>query len=286
VRRDPSLRYARGARAVAAAAVLVARTAGAQPPEPSPSPSPITESELAHEVENPVSKLTSVAVEYQSDFGIGPLGVARDMLSIKPTVALAVTPDLRIMSRTNVPFVSQPDVAHGMQGTSGLGDILESLLLVPAPTAGVIFGLGPTVSLPTATERELGSGRIGLGPIAAVVTQPQPLTLGVLAAQTWSIAGASDRPDINRLALLVIGVFQFAGGWYVRTSPVIVADWNAGSPRNTWTVPVGGGVGKVLRVGHVPIDVFVAAYWNAIRPATATAPSGSAQLQLAVLLPH
>jgi hypothetical protein len=276
--------HAWGARAFATAAVLVARTAGAQAPEPAPRP--ITESELAHQVENPVSKLTSIAVEYQSDFGIGPLGVARDMLSIKPTFALAVTPDLSILSRTNVPFVSQAAVAHGMQSSSGLGDILESLLLVPGPVAGVICGVGPTVSLPTASARELGSGRMGVGPIAAVVTQPQPLTLGVLAAQTWSIASASDGPAINRLALLVLGVFQFAGGWYVRTSPVIVANWNAGSSRNTWTVPVGGGVGKVLRIGHVPIDVFLAGYWNAVRPATAAAPSGSAQVQLAVLLPR
>ena len=85
---------------------------------------------------------------------------------------------------------------------------------------------------------------------------------------------------------MYLGAFQFAGGWYLRTSPVIVADWNAGSLRNTWTVPVGGGAGKVLRVGDVPIDVSLAAYWNAIRPATAAAPSGSAQVQLAVLLPR
>jgi hypothetical protein len=266
------------------AAVLVARNARAQPPEPEPSP--VTESELAREVENPVSQLNSIPVEYQSEFGIGPRDVARDTLSIKPTFVLAVAPGLSIVSRTNVPLVSQPDVAQGMQRTSGLGDILESLLLVPAPITGVIWGIGPTVSLPTASATELGSGKLGAGPIAAVVTQPEPLMLGVLAAQTWSIAGASDRRDFSRLALTVIGVYQLAGGWYLRTSPVIVGDWNAGSLRNTWTVPVGGGAGKVLHVGAVPIDVFLSAYWNAIRPATAAAPSGSAQVQLAVLLPR
>jgi hypothetical protein len=263
--------------------LLVARAAGAQPAGREPSPP--TESALAREVENPVSQLNAIPVEYQSDFGIGPQNVARDTLSLKPTFVLSVTPSLNIVSRTNVPFVSQP-VAQGTERVTGLGDTVESLLLVPAPTAGVIWGLGPTVSLPTASARELGSGQYAVGPIAAVVTQPEPLMLGLLAAQTWSVAGASDRRDINRLALVVIGVYQLADAWYLRTSPVIVGDWNAGSLRDMWTVPVGGGAGKVLRVGRVPVDLFVSAYWNAIRPATATSPGGTAQVQVAVLLPR
>jgi hypothetical protein len=265
-------------------AVLVARTAKAQPPEPAPAP--LTERELARDVENPVSKLNSMPVEYQSDFGIGPRNVARDTLSIKPTFVLAVAPGLSIVSRTNVSFVSQPDIAQGMERTSGLGDVVESLLLVPTPTAGVIWGVGPTVSLPTASATELGSGKLGVGPIAAVVTQPEPLMLGVLAAQTWSIAGASDRADFSRLAFMLIGVYELAGGWYLRTSPVVIRDWNAGSLRDAWTVPVGGGAGKVLHVGKVPIDVFFSAYWNAIRPTNVAAPTGTAQVQLAILLPR
>jgi hypothetical protein len=265
-------------------AVLLARTAGAQPPEPAPTP--LTESELAGEVENPISKLNSMPIEYQSDFGIGPLNVVRDTFSIKPTFVHAVPPGLSIVSRTNVSVVSQPDVAQRMQRTSGLGDMVESLLLVPTPAAGVIWGLGPTVSLPTASSPELGSGKLGVGPIAAVVTQPEPLMLGVLAAQTWSIAGASDRRDFSRLAVMVIGVYELAGGWYLRTSPVVIGDWNAGSLRDAWTVPVGGGAGKVLYIGNVPIDVFLSAYWNAIRPANAGVPTGTAQVQLAILLPR
>jgi hypothetical protein len=264
--------------------LLAPSTVQAQPPENVP-PQP-DESGLAREVQNPVSKLSSVPVRYQTDFGIGPQGLARNTLSIRPTIAGSVTPDLSIVSRTTVPFVFQPDPAHGFATISGLGDIAESLYVVPSLASEVIWGVGPTVSLPTASEPELGSGQLGLGPTAAVLIQPRPLTLGVLAAQIWSVEGASTLPSVNRLSVMYVGAFHFPHGWYVHTAPIVTANWNAGSLRNTWTIPVGGGAGKVLNVGGVSISASVAAYWNVVRPDTVTAPSASAQVQVALLLPR
>ena len=48
-------------------------------------------------------------------------------------------------------------------------------------------------------------------------------------------------------------------------------------------IGVGGGGGKVLHVGDVPVNVSVGAYWNVLRPDTIAAPSGSVQVQVAVL---
>jgi hypothetical protein len=262
----------------------MARTASAQPPEHAPTQH--DESQLAGEVENPVSKLSSIPVRYQNDYGLGPTDLARHTLSIRPTVALRVAPDLNIVSRTTVPFVWAPDVAQGTGYASGLGDLAESLFFVPSPTSGFLWALGPSVALPTASTRQLGSGQLAVGPTAAVLLQPKPLLLGVVALQMWSIAGAPDRPDINRLSAMYFGALRLPGGWYVKTAPVITANWNAGSLRNMWTIPFGGGVGKVLYIGDVPISVSVAAYWNAVRPDSAAAPSSSAQVQIALLLPR
>jgi hypothetical protein len=124
-----------------------------------------------------------------------------------------------------------------------------------------------------------------VGPTAAALVQSGLLTLGVMGVQVWSIAGDSSRPDINRLGVVVFGALQLPRGWYLRTSPVISANWNAGSPGEIWTIPVGGGAGKVLHVGAVPIAVTVAAYWNVVRPTTVPAPLGNVQAQVALLLP-
>jgi hypothetical protein len=42
-------------------------------------------------------------------------------------------------------------------------------------------------------------------------------------------------------------------GWYLGTAPIITADWKA--PKgDRWVVPVGGGVGRICRLGTVPLN--------------------------------
>jgi len=276
--------HVRRAWVVAVAGVLVARVAGAQvPPE---QPAQPDETELSREVENPIGRLRSIPVQDLTEFGIGPNGLARNTIAIQPILTWSPSEDVSFVSRTRVPIVSTPDLTmRGGGYTSGLGDMTESLFLVPRSPPGVLWGLGPTFLLPTATANQLGSGQLGVGPSAAVLTQPRPLTLGVLVGQMWSIAGASNRPDISQLAIMYFAALHFPRGWYLNTMPIVTANWNAASPRNVWTVPVGGGGGKVFRAGGVPLNVSVGAYWNAIRPDTVAAPSGSAQVQVALLLP-
>lgn len=266
----------------AIAAVLVSREAGAQLPE---QPARPDETELAREDEDPLSKLTSVPFQNEADFGIGPHNLVRNTLSIQPTIALSVTDNLSLVSRTKVPIVSRPDVLHGTGYVTGLGDTTESIFLVPRSTSGVLWGVGPSILLPTASANELGLGQLGLGPSVAVLMQPSALTFGILATQLWSVAGGSDRSAVNQLSAMYFASFRFPSGWYLKTAPIVTADWNA-VLRNMWTVPVGGGGGKILNVGTVPVDVSVDAYWNAIRPDTLGSPAGSAQVQVALLFPR
>ena len=244
--------------------------------------------DLAREVEDPVTNLSSISLQNEVDLGIGPNSRARNTLSILPTYGIPLTRDVGIVSRTKVPIVSEPNLTGASGYTSGLGDVTESLFVVPkvGASSGVLWGVGPTLLLPTATPSTIGAGKFGLGPVAAVLMQPKPWTFGVLAGQVWSIAGARDRPNISLLSVMPLGAFYFPGGWYVNTAPEIKANWNATTPRNRWTVPVGAGGGKVFLADTFPINVSVGAYWNAIRPDTAASPLATAQLQVALLFPH
>jgi hypothetical protein len=58
--------------------------------------------------------------------------------------------------------------------------------------------------------------------------------------------------------------YHFAEGWSGGSSPNITTNWIATGGK--WTVPVGGGFGKALRLGEQPIKLDVDAYYNAIRP--------------------
>lgn len=251
------------------------------PEQPAPEPG---EAELAREVENPVGELGSIPLQNQVDFGMGPHARVENTLSLQPTYGFAMSRDVAIVSRTTVPMVSRPDLTRPNGYVSGLGDVGEMLLLARAPTAsGVLWGLGATTLLPTATAREIGSGKLGIGPAAALLVQSRRSTIAIVAAQTWSIAGAAERPEVNQLNVTPLASFRFGRGWSVSTAPSITARWNA-SARNTWTVPVGGEVGKVFFARTVPIEVSVGGYWNAIRPENAA--SASLLIRIALLFPH
>ena len=58
---------------------------------------------------------------------------------------------------------------------------------------------------------------------------------------------------------------QLKNGWYATTSPVITANWKADSDER-WTVPVGGGVGKIFHLGKLPVNAQLSAYYNVARP--------------------
>ncbi len=74
---------------------------------------------------------------------------------------------------------------------SGLGDTTQSFFLSPkAPgPGGIIWGLGPVILYPTATDDLLGSEKWGLGPTAVLLKQTGGWTYGILANQIWSRRG-------------------------------------------------------------------------------------------------
>jgi hypothetical protein len=55
------------------------------------------------------------------------------------------------------------------------------------------------------------------------------------------------------------------------------------SNSNVWTVPFGGGVGRVMKLGFQPVNISAQFYGNAVHPAGAS-PWGM-RLQIAFLFP-
>ena len=46
---------------------------------------------------------------------------------------------------------------------------------------------------------------------------------------------------------------------------MITANWEADSD-NRWTVPIGGGFGKITQWGKQPVDLSLSAYYNVEQP--------------------
>jgi len=115
------------------------------------------------------------------------------------------------------------------------------------------------------------------------LAQPGHWTLGVLVSNVWSFAGSRDRASVNQMLFQYFINYNLSQGWYVTVSPIITANWVASSAKNIWTVPFGGGVGRIMKFGLQPVNISAQVYANAVYPSGAS-PWGL-RLQIAFLFP-
>jgi hypothetical protein len=113
--------------------------------------------------------------------------------------------------------------------------------------------------------RRWASGIAGVG-----VYIEGPWVIGLLASNLWSFGSPYSRADVRLLNAQYFINYNMEGGWYLTSSPIITADWTA-RPGNQWTVPFGGGFGRVFKIGSQPVNVNLAGYYNAVRPDNAAA---------------
>jgi hypothetical protein len=108
--------------------------------------------------------------------------------------------------------------------------------------------------------------------------------VGALVNQQWDFAGWSDK-HVNQLLVQPIVNYNLAEGWYLTSVPIITANFST-SGDNHWTVPVGGGVGKLSRLATVglPVDAQLQAFYNAETPEFG--PDWQLRFQLKFLFPR
>ena len=250
--------------------VLVASYASAQ-----------DETELAKEAQNPVSDLISLPLQNNFNFGAGSKDKMIYLLNIQPVIPFHLSENWTLITRTIMPIINQPSLFPGVSSASGLGDINPTLFLASAKPGSVIWGAGPTFTLPTASDRLLGSGKWSMGPAGVVLTIQGPWVFGALLNNQWSVGGWGDK-NVNAGLLQPFINYNFPGGWYLSSAPIITANWKADSGER-WTVPLGGGGGKLFKVGKLPVNVLLQAYGNVERPRYA--PDWSLRFQLQFLFP-
>ena len=210
--------------------------------------------ELAKQTQNPVSSLISVPLQGNWDFGIGGRDATATLLNFQPVMPFAITKSTNVILRVIMPLTSQP----GPDGTriNGLSDVLATAFFSPAKSGRIIWGVGPVVQLPAATNNALGTERFGVGPSVVALTQPGKWTLGALFNQIWSTSGAADRDDINTTYLQPFANYNLGSGLSVGVSIEASANWEADE---TWTAPLLFNVSKVTLLGKRPVSFAVAA---------------------------
>jgi hypothetical protein len=222
--------------------------------------------DIAKQAQNPIASLISVPFQNNTTFGVGENSSVQNALEIEPVVPFRLTSDWNLITRTIVPLIDQPTLAPGLGNVSGIGDVQLSLYMSPVePTRGLIWGLGPSFSFATASDRSLGTGKDSAGLSTALLTIQGPWLVGVLITDVASIGGQDDRKNVHQFLMQPFANYNFSHGWYVDSSPIITADWKA-APGNKWTVPVGGGGGRIFHIGRQAVNTYVQAFDDVVRP--------------------
>ncbi len=226
---------------------------------------------LSEKSQNPIGDLISVPFQNNTNFGVGTLDKTQNVMLFQPVAPISLDPDWNLIVRPITPFTYQPPLFPGDSYDFGIGDIqLQTYFVpkktVPVPGGAITWGVGPVLQAKTATDPRLGTGKWSAGAGGVVFFAIKPFTFGALLNNIWSFAGDSDRANVNSMTLQPFINYNMKDGWYLVSSPVMTANWEATSG-NRFTIPLGGGFGRVFNIGKQPINAFVQAFGYADKPA-------------------
>jgi hypothetical protein len=266
--------------------------AAARAEEPAAPPAaPPSTLDLAKKAQNPVADLISVPLQSNFNFGYGAKDAPESsstqyLLNIQPVIPISLGQSgFNLITRPIVPVIRQPDLIEGGE-TWGVADIQIQSYLSPAGSKELIWGVGGVLQPPTATDGDkLGTQKWSAGPAAVVLSMPGKWVFGALATQLWSFAGKSDREDVSQTLVQPFINYNFDHGWYVSSAPIMTANWKADGNDNTFTVPMGGGFGRLIRVGKLPVNLQAQAFYNVVKPDDDPTADWTLRLQMQFLFP-
>jgi len=205
--------------------------------------------ELAKQTQNPVSSLISVPFQGNWDVGVGARDATATTLNIQPVAPFSLTKDVNVILRVIMPLVSQP-TDDGLR-INGMSDTVTTVFFSPARTGKVIWGAGPVLLFPTATNNALGQEQVGLGASVVALVQPGKWTTGLLWNQIWGAGGANDRPDINQGFFQPFVNYNLGNGIAVGASIEATASWDVDE---VWNSALIFTVSKVTTLGKRPVN--------------------------------
>lgn len=260
-----------------------------------------SQAQIAKLLDNPVGNFIAIPFQYDYVQMTGPRADFTETLhrfQVVPMFPIPLGKDWNLINRAVFPFLSVPvnsgfgdcvgyapgwlhtcpsfpdALADPFDPTGGFGDVVYVALASPkAPVrtksgGAIIWGVGPTTILPTASQEVLGTGKWSLGPAVVAAYLGKKWTLGLLAQQWWSVAGESARDAVNvanfQYFLFYAPPLDPEAQWRIGMSPNVSVSWKAKGDKVT--LPVGLGVSRMLTIGKLPVRLLLEADYAVIHP--------------------
>jgi hypothetical protein len=229
---------------------------------------------------NPLSTMISLPFELNTFYNIGPEETRGSNLNVKPIYPIKLN-EWNLINRFIIPVSHSEGQGEefeeyinlgggnaqgfGISSEWGIGDIVYQGFFSPAKTGKVAWGAGASFSIPTNTDDRFGTDKWSAGPSLVMFAPLEKWVLGAIVENVWSFAGADDESSVNTFTFQPTINYKLNKGWYLTSAPLITANWKA-EKSNRWSVPLGGGVGKLFRFNKQAIAIDFGAYYFVERP--------------------
>ncbi len=140
----------------------------------------------------------------------------------------------------------------GVSPESGLGDFnLFAIYAIEKETNK--FGVGPLITAPTGTNGfSSDKWQAGVAALAFFAGNPQFQSGTLLQWQTDFAETSDNAKEVDMLTAQLFGIWQIGGGTYLRSTGI----WSFDLTNGNYNVPLGLGIGRVIKVGGVVFNIF------------------------------
>lgn len=216
------------------------------------------------EANNPLANMTAFNVHYYNIGGLTDSNENAHQAWLRFAKPFSLG-ESNWLLRASLPINSFPT---GDGSPTGLGDLnLFAAWLIDTPNPAVSFGVGPQLTVPTATEDTLGSEKWSAGLVNVLFdARSQKFQYGYLLSWQNSFAGEDERTNLHIGAFQPFLFYQLGGGTYLRAAPIWVYNFES----DNYSIPLGLGIGQVFKKGDTVFNAF-------IEPQISVADHGSGQ---------
>jgi hypothetical protein len=215
--------------------------------------------------------------------------------ALSETTNLYVRPNIPIVIDQPIPIVSGADVSPTGGGqfstqdsdfsNSGteLGDISFDIAIGKTFPSKTVLAGGIVGTLDTATDDSVGLGQTLLGPEIAVAQVFDWGVVGVLVTHQWDVAGDDDF-NTSITGGQYFYTINLRDGWQIQGQPAYSYNHEARGGEERWTLPVGTGIAKTMRLGKTPWK-FSMQYWYFVKQADSLGPDFQLRFSFGPVVP-
>lgn len=215
--------------------------------------------------ENPLSNTIVLPIRDNLNFGFLGKSKPQNITQIEPQFPMHITEEIKLLFRPILPVFYQINSATLKGSVFGLGDINSQFYFSHALQQNAAIGFGPAFAFPTATNGQIGTGKVSGGPAMVVAVMPKNWVFGFYANNLWSFAGARNRSSVNVFNLSGFIYYNLSNDWFFAYTPDIVANWKVNGQKK-WLVPVGGGIGRLCKAKDQYIIASLQYFYDALSP--------------------